>query len=970
MNAQPGRSSWRLVACAAALVLAVTALSSGAEVAGAAEFGLVPESVFVGTCAAPINEVSCTPADPPDTQAGAHPDLTTSFTFEQEPPTIPVGSVKDIHLDLPPGLIGNPTAAPRCSMFDVERRLCPPDSAVGVATLYIGRPGLKGLSVKAVTLVYNIVPYPDEPAAFGFYALFPVRLDASVRSATDFGVHVAAKDITEADTIQSSSVTLWGVPAEHNGPGPYETNEENPNTGEDITYGGKGGGVPLPFLTNPSSCGGSLGATLAADSWQQPGGMDPLGLPDLADPHWLQYAATLAPVTGCNELTFEPSIDVRPETLGAGGPSGYEVDLRVPQSENPSGLATPDLRDAVVNLPAGTNISPSAANGLAGCTHTAEPGRPGGQFALHSGVAAECPSSAQIGSVKIATPLLSEPLEGQAFLGQPECSPCDALDAESGRMLPLLLQVRGAGVTIKLAGSVQVGGGGLHSAEAHLAYGQLRAVFSEQPQLPFSELTMRINGGSQAPLANAPTCTAPEQGSAALTPYSASQPAIAMSRPFSFTGCASAAFGPTMQAGMTTTGDAGAYSSFAFDLSRADRDQYLSGIRLETPPGLLGRLSSVSLCGEPQADEGACPSTSLIGTTTVASGPGQAPVWLTPGAVYLTGPYRGAPFGLSIVQPATAGPFNLGNVIVRAAINVDRYTSALTVTSDPLPQDLDGIPLALQTIDVQINRPDFIFNPTNCNAMAITATITSAGGASAPLSTPFQSTNCALLPFKPRFTAITQAATSRVGGASLHVKVVAGPGGANIAKVRVDLPKQLPSRLTTLQKACPDSTFNADPATCPAASTVGTATATTPILKSPLTGPAYLVSHAGAAFPDLVIVLQGEGIVLYLVGNTDIKHGVTTSTFNALPDAPVSTFDLVLPQGPHSALAAYLAPKAHGSLCGQSLAMPTRITAQNGDVVTQTTTIGVAGCPRHKRRKASRARRVHRGSAPRKGGSR
>jgi hypothetical protein len=270
---------------------------------------------------------------------------------------------------------------------------------------------------------------------------------------------------------------------------------------------------------------------------------------------------------------------------------------------------------------------------------------------------------------------------------------------------------------------------------------------------------------------------------------------------------------------------------------------------------------------------------------------------------------------------------------------------------------LQGIPLQLKQVNVTVDRPGFTFNPTNCSRLAITATLTSDQGATAPASVPFEVANCATLPFKPTFTSSTQAKSSRLNGAALAVKVTSGPGQANIAKVKVDLPKQLPSRLTTLQKACLASVFEANPAACPAASAVGAATAVTPVLKSPLTGPAYLVSHGGAAFPDLEIVLQGERITLILDGQTDIKKGVTISNFSSVPDAPVTSFDLVLPEGPHSALAAFLPTKAKGSLCGQTLSMPTLITGQNGAIIKQTTKIAVAGCPKHAARHTKHQKR-------------
>jgi hypothetical protein len=338
-----------------------------------------------------------------------------------------------------------------------------------------------------------------------------------------------------------------------------------------------------------------------------------------------------------------------------------------------------------------------------------------------------------------------------------------------------------------------------------------------------------------------------------------------------------------------------------------------------------------------------------------------------PGNVFLTGPYRGAPFGLSIVTHAVAGPFDLGNVIVRAAVNVDPHTSQIVVTSDPLPTILQGIPLDLKTVNVTIDRPGFTFNPTNCSPLSVTGTIASTTGASAAVSSPFEAANCANLPFKPSFRVSTQARTSKANGASLDVKVSQKPGEANIQRVDVTLPLALPARLTTLQRACTEAQFNANPAGCPAASNVGMATATTPVLSMPLTGPAYLVSHGGAAFPDLVVVLQGEGITIDLTGNTDIKKGITYSRFETVPDAPIGSFELRLPEGPHSALAANTPGKAKGSLCSSKLSMPTTIAGQNGAVIHQSTPIKVTGCAKAKHRKKAhkKGRRKRKGSGKR-----
>ena len=349
-----------------------------------------------------------------------------------------------------------------------------------------------------------------------------------------------------------------------------------------------------------------------------------------------------------------------------------------------------------------------------------------------------------------------------------------------------------------------------------------------------------------------------------------------------------------------------------------------------------------------KANAGTCGPESLIGETTVSVGLGGDPYSVTGGKVYITGPYEGAPFGVSVVVPAKAGPYDLGNVIVRGTIAVDPITAALTITIDgsgpyKIPTILDGIPLQIKHINFTTTRSKFTFNPTNCDPMSVTGSMSSTEGATALLSVPFQVTNCALLGFKPGFKVSTSGKTSKADGASLTVKLTypkaAFGSQVNIARVKVDLPKQLPSRLTTLQKACTAAQFNVNPAGCPAASFIGHAKAVTPLIPVPLEGPAIFVSHGGEAFPSLIIVLQGYGVTLDLVGSTFISHaGITSTTFKTVPDAPVGSFELMLPQGPYSALA------ANGNLCTSKLAMPTEFVGQNGAVINQSTPITAEGC--------------------------
>jgi hypothetical protein len=442
-------------------------------------------------------------------------------------------------------------------------------------------------------------------------------------------------------------------------------------------------------------------------------------------------------------------------------------------------------------------------------------------------------------------------------------------------------------------------------------------------------------------------------------------------------------FSPSLSSG-TTNINAGSFTPLSTTLSRSDGQQAISAVTLHYPPGVSGLLSGVKLCEEAEANAGTCGRESLIGETIVSVGVGGDPFSVRGGKVYITEKYDGAPFGLSIVNPASAGPFVLQEgrpVVVRAKVEVDPVTASLTVTTDPsgsahaIPPIIEGIPLQIQHVNVLVDRPGFTFNPTNCSAMKITGAISSTEDATVPVSVPFQVANCAVLQFKPTFKVSTSGKTSRQAGASLHVsltypKALFGTQ-ANIGSVKVDLPKQLPSRLSTLQKACTEHQFAANPAGCPAASIVGHAKAITPLIPVPLEGPAYFVSHGGAQFPELIIVLQGYGVTIDLHGETFIDEhtGVTSSTFHTIPDQPVGSFELTLPEGPNSALA------ANTNLCSltrtvlvnkrvqvktragaktitrkvkkqiaTALTMPTAFVGQNGATVKQNTQIEVTGC--------------------------
>jgi len=897
----------------------------------------------------------------PFAQGGGHPfaastqivfNTTTSST---EPGRLDNagGDPKDLEVELPPGFVGDPQAVAKCPASELPspevglESGCPSDTAVGFVNVATnGYTIAKGPVFGFHQRVYNLEPSPGHPAEFGFNLTpspqAPIIMYGAVRSDGDYGITVGDSALANQPAPVAIDLTF----CESGVTGAEPSFECAP-----VSAGS------TPFLTNPTRCTGQAPVTTArASSYEDPANYVSKTVYTGLHLSGGEPSPGESFVTGCNQLQFNPEVAFKPSVASEGGttqadePTGATFALKVPQTNEAGVNATPELKNATVTFPEGMTVNPSAADGLEACSNA--------QFGLGSTVEpaepAACPLASQVGTVTVTTPLLEKPLEGQVFLGEPECSPCSATDAEDGHIVRLFLQVHSAerGVIVKLAGHVS----------ANPTTGRLQATFTQQPQLPFSELLLTLNGGARAPLANPQTCgtfttstdltpwSAPGLGGLSGTEALAGTPDATPSGSFNvdWNGAGGACpgslpFSPSFTAGSQTP-TAGVSSPFSVTFGREDREQDISAITLSTPPGLLGMVSHVSQCPEAQANVGTCGAESLIGSTTVGAGPGPYPFYLG-GKVYLTGPYKGAPFGLSIVVPAVAGPFNLGTVVVRASIAVNPATAALTITSDALPQFVDGVQLRLRRINVEVNRPGFMLNPTSCAQQAVRATITAAQGASSTLSTPFEVGACQSLPFAPKLTASAGGQASRADGASLDVKIEsAGVGQANIAKVDLQLPTALPSRLSTLQKACLAAVFNANPAACHEESVIGKATIHTPILKAPLTGPAYLVSHGGAAFPDVEFVLQGEGVTLILDGNTDIKNGITYSRFESAPDAPFTSFETELPTGPHSILGAYVPASANYNLCGTSLAMPTIITAQNGKQIKQTTKIAVTGC--------------------------
>lgn len=875
------------------------------------------------------------------------------------------GDPRDVVANLPRGFVVDPAATPvKCNEAELLGTLsghhCPTASAVGVLNAHVDG---GGFLLDTLTFpVYNIVAPPDAPALLGVNLAglgLVLHFSGRVRTGGDYGLTGEASGIGQLRMVFGAKLTLWGDPsAAGHDPwrgecGAHKHRQEE----EEGHYPSLCPVEPFstPLLTMPTSCPGApLESSASADSWQEPN-------------HFVLSAPFFSPaVTECSSLDFSPGIEVQPETSAADSPTGLHVDLHVPQSENLATLAEANLKDAVVTLPEGMVVNPSSADGLQGCSSA--------QVDLHGEGPTHCPDASKIGSVLVTTPLLERPLPGSVYIAGQGDNPF-------GSLLAIYVVVEGQGVIVKLAGHV----------EADPVTGRLRTTFEENPQLPFEDFKLHFFGGPRAPLTTPPTCGV-DTTEAVLTPWSGTLPVRLAGEPNSFkvvtspngTGCPNALGEEPSHPGFvagTLSSVAGSFSPFLLKLERENGSQIFKGLNVTLPPGLIGKLAGVPLCTQAQIEEAehkpggteqsspSCPAASQVGTVSVGAGSGSP--FYASGRAYLAGPYKGAPFSLVIVTPALAGPFDLGTVVVRSALFIDPHTAQVTVKSDPFPTILQGIPLDDRSIAVSVDRPQFTLNPTSCEPMATVAKVI-AQSSEAPLSSVFQATHCEKLSFKPSLTASTAGRTSKASGASFVVKVTQQSGEANIHKVSLTLPLALPARLTTLQKACTEAQFNINPAGCPEGSNIGTATARTPLLSSSLTGPAYLVSHGGAAFPDVEFVLQGEGVQVILDGNTDIKKGVTYSKFETVPDAPISSFETVLPQGPHSALAAnanlcatktvtvkkrvtihrhghaiHVQRKTKKQVPATVLTMPTTtITAQNGAQTTHNTRITITGCPK------------------------
>jgi hypothetical protein len=868
----------RIGTCLMALLLFVV-IATPARGAGFENFGFAEVSAELST-----------------NQAGGHPDFTTRFEMASDPsgpvdPTglrLPYGHLDRIGVDLPAGLLSNLNAVDTCLAAQFVTAAvpgaigCPFSSQVGIAVVRVW-----GNNSALTVPVYKLeASGGDEVARLGFYVVsVPAFIDARVRSEGDYGVSAVSTGISTASPLSSVKTTLWGVPGASVHNSERLTVEESLN-GKSASPNRSSGRAPEPFMLNPTTCGQQLEVSFEAESYEQP------GVSDHAD-------ASLGAIEGCSKLSFEPSFELTPTSREAGVPAGADAILTIPQNEAVNGLATSQLRSTMVRLPRGVTIATGAADGLEACS-AAQVG-----YGVSPPPPAACPAASKIATAEIDSPSLPRPIEGAVYQRTPE----------PGHLTRAWLVADELGVHVKLPGEFALDPDS----------GQITALFLETPQVPVRQFRLHFKSGARGVLATPDSCGT-YQTEYQFSPWSGGAVAAGLA-PMSFDQrCGLNGFAPKLAAG-TESPAAGEFSPFLTDLVQAAGEQNLAGLSLTFPPGVLAKLAGVGVCSDAAAASGDCPASSQIGSASVATGPGPSPLWIPqpgrpPTAVYLAGPYHGGPYSLVVKTLAQAGPFDLGIVVVRAAVQVDPETAQVSVSSDPLPQFLQGIPVDYRTVHVQIDRPDFALNPTNCDPARTSGTATSALGATAALSSRFQAGGCAGLGFEPKLSLKLSGSTRRTGNPALKATLTMPKSGANIARAQVALPHSEFLDNSHIRTICTRVQFAADQ--CPAGSVYGHARAFTPLLGAPLEGPLYLRS-SNHKLPDLVADLRGQ-VDIVLVGRIDSVNGGIRTTFEALPDAAVSKFVLSMQGGKKGLLT------NSESLCGSVHRARAKFDGQNGKV--------------------------------------
>jgi hypothetical protein len=869
----------------------------------------------------------------PDALAGSHPytagnkfSLNTYVTRHGQ--QVVPDELQDAIVKLPPGQLANPLAYPTCTQPQLAVGGCPADSQIG--TVAVDVRGSFGFNFTAG--VFNMHVPQGLPALFAFNLLGNVtEVYATVRTGEDYGITLTVKNNPQTIAIAGTDFAFWGVPAA---------------AGHDAERGACFSGTATPpcpstsperpFVSLPTFCSTPMETELEVTGWE--GGTD--------SQSFLSHAPgepqNTLPNGGCNAVPFAPTITARPTTNIADAASGLDVDIHLPQNENASGRAEAQLKDATIKLPPGLVLNPSAGNGLVGCAPA--------EVDLHGKGPAQCPDASKLGTVSVNSPLIDNPLPGAVYLATPYNNPFNSLFA-----LYIGVSDPQTDVVIKLAGEVTL----------DPATGQLTATFKENPQLPFNDFELHFFGGAGGALRTPPVCGS-YSATSSLVPWTTPDGATMTPKDeWEITqgpngrGCIHSEGeepnGPSLDAG-TVSPVAGAYSPMVVSLRREDGSQNFSSISLTPPPGLIGKLAGIPYCpasaleaaaaktGTEEEANPSCPAASEVGVVDVAAGAGPAP-YHAHGKAYLTAPYKGAPLGLAVITPATAGPFDLGTVVTRVALFIDSKTAQITAKADPLPTILQGIPLDVRAVQIKLDRPEFTLNPTSCNAMSFTGQLVSSLGQSAGLQNRFQLGECGRLGLEPKLSLSLKGGTKRRAHPSLTAVLEPGAGNANLSTVSVALP---PTELLDqghIGTVCSRVQFAASE--CPADSVYGTATVKTPLTDYELSGPVYLRSNPnGNGLPDLVPDLRGpasQPIKLEATGHTDTtKAGALRNTFEGIPDAPFSKLVLSLSGGAKGLI------QNNTNICAKTYRATVKYQAQNGLTLTQTPAVK-APCPKHKR---------------------
>jgi hypothetical protein len=883
-------------------------------------------------------------------QAGSHPfAFTTTLgvnTAIFPGGEVPEGEVKDLEVAQMAGLIGSQNAVPKCSTADFNTRVegrpsCPDASAVGIVAVKAEFTVLPaGLDEYLHVPVYNLTPGPGEPARLGFVALnVPVVIDVSVSSEPPYNLVAHVLNIPQSILFYGSRFTIWGNPADPDHDSlrgdcvgePLELTEEPVSLGTcevDIEESA--------FLTLPRSCQGPLATTFTADSWQNIGVFTD---PQSAFTHDGSIPPNPLGMTGCSELGFSPTVGAQPSTSQAESPSGLEVtiDVEDPQLTAPSGIAKSDIRKVVFALPQGVTANPSAAEGLGVCSRS--------QYEAASLTVRGCPEASKLGAVKVDTPLLREPLEGALYVAEQDnpSTPQEGAENPFDSLLAFYMTIENDvnGIFVKQAFEV----------EPDPVTGQLVSTTEDLPQLPFSHFSLRFREGPRSPLVTPPTCGT-YTSKALLTPWSGSK-TIEVPASFSISSgpgggpCppgGTPPFAPGFEAG-SINNNAGSYSPFYMRLTRADGEQDMTRFDSILPPGVTGKLAGVTKCteqalaaaraktGRQELASPSCPGNSQIGHVLVGAGVGPALTYV-PGKIYLAGPFGGAPLSVAVVTPAVAGPFDVGTVVTREALDLNPLTGEVQVdgaASEPIPHILKGIPLKLRDLRVYVDRQNFTLNPTSCDPSAVRASLFGSGAnvfspaddVPVALAARYQAANCSVLPFKPAFSVKLTGGTKRNRHPALKAVLTPRPGDANLRAASATLPAASIIDNAHIENPCTRVQFNANQ--CPPGSVLGTARAFTPLLDQPLEGPIYFRANGGERLlPDIVADLHGEGLRIIQVGFVDSINARIRTRFQSVPDAPTTKVVLSFFGGKRGLLV------NSANLCSSPQRAKVKFTGQNG----------------------------------------